>query len=101
MLITPHRHVVHLALRHLPAKKTHLNPADGGLTLFLASLHCLVVRILLIQFWPLLRRKGPAPRRGGRGPRRGPLVTLKSSPIRAVSAVVAADWLRLDGSMDT
>ena len=28
-------------------------------------------------------------------------VTLKSSPIPAVSAVVAADWLRLDGGMET
>ena len=28
-------------------------------------------------------------------------LTLKSSPIPAVSAVVAADWRRLDGSMET
>ena len=28
-------------------------------------------------------------------------LTLKSSHIPAVSAVVAADWLRLDGSMET
>ena len=28
-------------------------------------------------------------------------LTLKSSPIPAVSAVVAADWLRLDGRMET
>ena len=28
-------------------------------------------------------------------------VTLKSSPIPAVSAVVAADWLRLDGRIET
>ena len=28
-------------------------------------------------------------------------LTLKSSPIPAVSAVVAADWFRLDGGMET
>ena len=75
LLITPHRHVVHLALRHVPAKKTHLNPADGGLTIFLASLYCFVVRRLLLYDSGLFSvARAPPPSRGGRGPRRGPLV---------------------------
>ena len=74
LLITPHRHVVHLALRHLLAKKTHLNPADGGLTLFPASLYCFLVRRLLLYNFGLFSfARAPPPAKGGRGPRRGPL----------------------------
>ena len=71
LLITPHRHVVHLALRHLPAKKTHLNPADGGLTIFLASIYCFVVRRLLLYNFGLFSVARAPPPGGGAGPAQG------------------------------